>query len=781
MAREDRKRIITPAVACRTGGIHVWTNAVTNAARVAKCNRAIPRSTAPGVVNPEPVGNENDDDDDDEAALDAQHTLVDIIYQWTDPEEDWADAFGMLDPNSKILGTLMFAAILMKYQAESTHDVVTQRQELLEPQRSGENLVAYFRRIQRAQQRLRQAQRPVAMIDFLDTFKAGVSPPHKQWTSYLKASDITMEDLTKEVYDKGAHVDGPTDSTGAGSEKAAFPAKSAEAQPDESLTNMIATVVAKSVAAAFAARPDSSSSGGGRRRPPNKSGGKHGTSSARKDYSDYTCHYCQKQGHIARDCRQKRKDHDDDDSAANESAFPAVAFPAVATIRNPVSAPVTSLYDDPAICLMAPPAMDNHSCLQGYVWDWVNQEYVDPNVYPEILEPLIDIVTGITYASLSPLPTPCKGATPPYEYEYEYFNHEKNLPTTPLTSDDSPEDNDPAICLITPPPAMPNHSILEGYVWDWISCEYVDPNLHPEILELIIDTNCGITYTSLTPLPAACKVGVTCKGATQYYYQEDVDACFIDREGYLYDSSEDEYSSEDDDCPDHATRLLAPPDMDRHSCLQGYVWDWVNHEYVDPKAYPEILEMILDPATCITYASLTPLSGPRKGATPCDPEERMHAMLTNDSSDSDDCDDYWTADDEPHDYDQMHARVKETLLWPHIPERSTLKARSRRGHASRKGLDRLAHSTGMRGINAATGGRAQPSKSTKIPTFIHARGSLNRGRRDLHLLRMRSDAELVRAMDAVSAMCHAAVASPDRDPGEQLYHPSLLGSRQWCQ
>ena len=305
MAREDRKKI-TPEAACRAGGIHVWTNAVTNCARTQKCHSAIPRSTAPGVVKPEPMS----EPENAEQALAAQHKLADIIYQWTDPEQDWADAFGMLDPNADDLGTQMFSAILMKYQAESAHDVTAQRHELNEGQRSEENLVAYFRRISRAQQRLRQAERPVPFIDFLDIFKTGVSQPHKLWTSYLKASDFDMDKLKAEVYDKGGHIDGPTDATGAGAEKAAFPAKKVAEDQSDDLANKIATEVGRHVAAALAARPAAENVAGRRRRSPKRGRGRNGGGGG-KDYSEYTCHYCHKQGHISRDCSQKRRDQGD--------------------------------------------------------------------------------------------------------------------------------------------------------------------------------------------------------------------------------------------------------------------------------------------------------------------------------------------------------------------------------------------------------------------------------------------------------------------------------------
>ena len=195
----------------------MWVNVLRNAARVAKCHAAIPRFVSPGAMRPAEGAAAEGAAAEGAAAADApaaatlaqQEKLADILYNWTD-EDDWADTFGMIDPDSAELGSLMFTFVMIKYQAESQHNVKAQRKELYEEQRTDENLVSYFRRITGAMQRLKQAGRDVAMIDFLEPFKAGVSLPHKDWTSNLKHDEISMKELTEKVYDKGGHIDGPS-------------------------------------------------------------------------------------------------------------------------------------------------------------------------------------------------------------------------------------------------------------------------------------------------------------------------------------------------------------------------------------------------------------------------------------------------------------------------------------------------------------------------------------------------------------------------------------------
>ena len=403
-ATNARKKI-TPAAACRKGGIHVWVHAVRNAARVAKCHAAIPRFVSPGAMRPaEGAAAEGAAAADAPAAAtqEQQEKLADILYNWTD-EDDWADTFGMIDPDSAELGSLMFTVVMTKYQAESQHNVKAQRKELYEEQRTDENLVSYFRRITGAMQRLKQAGRDVAMIDFLETFKAGVSQPHKDWTSNLKHDEISMKELTEKVYEKGVHIDGPTP-TGAEYETAAFPANATTVDNNtvariiaEELGKQFAIALAASHATAAAAAADQ-----GRRRPPKKAGGK---AHDNKDYTGYRCHACGKKGHISRQCRSKRPTARNDGASDDEEhAFPAVAFPARAVItKGDDTIPLTasSPYGDPAIRLMPPPRIEPSSPLNMYVWDWINREFVDPEDYPEILDPIVDNDTGLTYTSMT--------------------------------------------------------------------------------------------------------------------------------------------------------------------------------------------------------------------------------------------------------------------------------------------------------------------------------------------------------------------------------------------
>lgn len=115
----DTRKKITPSAACRKGGIHVWVNAVRNAARVAKCHEAIPVYTGPCVHI---VKTEDSAETSAESAAAEtpaaptramQEKLADILYQWTD-EDDWSDTFGMIDPYAEDLGSLMFSAVITK-------------------------------------------------------------------------------------------------------------------------------------------------------------------------------------------------------------------------------------------------------------------------------------------------------------------------------------------------------------------------------------------------------------------------------------------------------------------------------------------------------------------------------------------------------------------------------------------------------------------------------------------------------------------------------------------
>ena len=166
METEKRKKI-TPAAACKLGGIHVWSSAVRNAARVGKCTDALPTALPrSGVLKIE--GGAEAGPSKEPAAIEAtaaqQDKLADILYQWTD-EEDWCDLFDAVDPGSASLGTDMYQPVITKYQAETEHELQAQRLDLYAAQRCTTlyNVVAYFRRISRARQRVTQAGRTVIM------------------------------------------------------------------------------------------------------------------------------------------------------------------------------------------------------------------------------------------------------------------------------------------------------------------------------------------------------------------------------------------------------------------------------------------------------------------------------------------------------------------------------------------------------------------------------------------------------------------------------------------
>ena len=86
----ERRKKITPAAACKLGGIHVWSNAVRNAARVGKCIDALPTALPhSGLLKIK--GGAEAGPSAHFAAVKAtaaqQDKLADILYQWTDEED----------------------------------------------------------------------------------------------------------------------------------------------------------------------------------------------------------------------------------------------------------------------------------------------------------------------------------------------------------------------------------------------------------------------------------------------------------------------------------------------------------------------------------------------------------------------------------------------------------------------------------------------------------------------------------------------------------------------
>ena len=316
-----------------------------------------------------------------EATAAQQDKLVDILYQWTD-EEDWCDLFGAVDPGSASLGTDMYQAVITKCQAETEHELQAQRLiDLYAAQRSDENVVAYFRRISRARQRVIQAGRTVSMIDFIDTFKVGVRSVHKLWVSYIEPSKIgeDLNKLSKIIYSKANLIDGPTKNQN----PSAFPTDATDSPITPDFSAIIEEATGKHMAAAFAASPHGGGRrrGGGRGRPR----GRGGRGDRGRDYSNYKCHGCGKLGHIASQC--KSKDETNSNNEHQVSAFPATgafAFPAVAhpNLFNLLDQAEPDqyvdskprFYSDPAIRFASPPSIPNSSLLNQYVWDWISHE-----------------------------------------------------------------------------------------------------------------------------------------------------------------------------------------------------------------------------------------------------------------------------------------------------------------------------------------------------------------------------------------------------------------------
>ena len=93
-------------------------------------------------------------------------------------------------------------------------------------------------------------------------------------------------------------------------------------------------------------------------------------------------------------------------SATGAFAFPAVAHPNLFNLLDQAEPDhyVDSkprFYPDPTIRFASPPSIPSSSLLNQYVWDWISHEYIIPEDHPEILNPIVDKATGITYNSLT--------------------------------------------------------------------------------------------------------------------------------------------------------------------------------------------------------------------------------------------------------------------------------------------------------------------------------------------------------------------------------------------
>ena len=668
MKTEKRKKI-TPAAACKLGGIHVWSNAVRNAARVGKCTDALP-TTLPrsGVLKIE--GGAEAGPSAQPAAVKAtaahqQDKLVDILYQWTD-EEDWCDLLGAVDPGSASLGTDMYQAVITKYQAETEHELQAQRLDLYSAQRSDENVVTYFRRISRARQRVIQAGRTVSMIDFIDTFKAGVKSVHKTWVSYIEPSEIgeDLNKLSKTIYRKANLIDGPTKNQNS----SAFPADATDSPITLDFSAIIEEAIGKHMVAAFAASPH----GGGRERGGGggRPRGRGGRGDKGRDFSNYICHACGKLGHIASQC--KSKDETNSNSEHQESAFPATgafAFPAVAH-PNPFNLldqaepkqyvdSKLRFYPDQAIRFASPPSIPSSSLLNQYVWDWISHEYIIPEDHPEILNPLVDKATGITYHSLT-RPDPARHCESNLQSAFDGWLASNMAETYYQEADGS-------CCAFGEDYEHANEYEIN----------YEQPAASPPEYDDI--------YEDHSPAPAPL----------EYEHSESADTLEIPTPVPY----ETEYVP---------NVLITREDSNLRPHAETHILDYKHALISAPGVKPHMPR--------VTHRAIT---------------QTVELNIESELNNTNDTVAYAFAPVTP-DTPELTYNLDEALLQPGLPEKSRVRAGSRRKEAHRAGLRLISRLVGMTGIN----GRGRHANShgphcLKLSAFVYARTQLPRMRRTL--------------------------------------------------
>ncbi len=135
------------------------------------------------------------------------------------------------------------------------------------------------------------------------------------------------------------------------------------------------------------------------------------------------CYGCHKKGHIRRDCP---------DEVVEDTATPAVEFPAV------VISPSPYVHDVAIIMSSAPSSYPEPAQHLGWTWDYLRQVYVDPHVYPKVLDVQIDKASGLAYYSIDTLamksattrspPTARKTKKVPSPQDDKLIFHEFELP-----------------------------------------------------------------------------------------------------------------------------------------------------------------------------------------------------------------------------------------------------------------------------------------------------------------------------------------------------------------
>ena len=362
-------------------GIVTWANHILSESQVTGpkfCFRAIPTGA--------------DDFVDPACTVAEQCALARLVRRNTRKKE--LEMFNNIPHDAPNVGTLVYLAVMRQHRMRGPHAVMLANAELQDPQRSTENITAYYSRLQRGRRSLLDLGRDVNIITLIDAFKAGVSSMHSSWAEDIESENTTEDQLEYLVYNKGLFRENAAKKSNIASGPSALAASAANDALD------LKQFITDTVARAFAAHHPSEQR---RQGAPNN----RGVAS--------TCWYCNKAGHRRADCKQRIRDqksgkHAPSGGDANEgppAAFPAFGCAALASFEPPAP-PLTS---QPATAqprlsfrprLTAPPHCGPHGGDTGnLVWDWMTCKWVDPVAHPAILDHKLDPLHGIVYASIA--------------------------------------------------------------------------------------------------------------------------------------------------------------------------------------------------------------------------------------------------------------------------------------------------------------------------------------------------------------------------------------------
>ena len=239
----SRKKPITPGEAMKAGGHRIWTNAITAVARSKGCSNAIPKNfgfimsanSAVPLSSVKQGGGSGDGESFDDtpiaqrkgkapaAIVHQQQDLGVLLYQWTDPRNDW-NLFSDIDIDDPEIGSKMFMSVLHKYMGMGSHPIGEYLDEMREKQRDDETSVECYERIKRAAHALECVGRPQPLVGIFDSLVRALPSEHMHWLNAIDGSTIDRDTLDAVVWQKGSFID-RSRSVVDKSEKSAFAAK----------------------------------------------------------------------------------------------------------------------------------------------------------------------------------------------------------------------------------------------------------------------------------------------------------------------------------------------------------------------------------------------------------------------------------------------------------------------------------------------------------------------------------------------------------------------------